>query len=297
MGKKKRGGVMRADHGWGDDYSEYYGEAYKGGTYKAKKGWDTGDAPKVCENCDWLPKTQKQQIFIDYTVWKAIMGICAKVKVEWQALLTGEIIDGIVHVHGYLIPKQEVTGSSVKNLDLIDDVVIAERHIVAGVHSHGNMECFFSSTDMEDTNMSLIKHNIVVNNRAHYKAQTRVELPCGLVKFIEGEVSTIGEPVTDIVGLENISEPKFGFQTVEHQRPSYEMWSGREKEIKGGLRWCPVCQGTPEEDSGVSCVCWTKGERPMLPDFTLDNYDLEYGRSYKLKIELVSKYINGTKQK
>lgn len=295
MGKKNRDG-----HGWmghlGDDgYDQYNTEGgwsgtqwngTKGNTVSTyKRGWDTGDAPKVCTNCDFHSSTEKQKFLIDHEVWRALMSICSSVKLEWQALLTGEIKpDGTIHITGYYIPKQEVTASSVKNLDLIDDVVIAEKCIIAGVHSHGNMACFFSSTDVEDTNLSLIKHHIVVNNRSEYKAQSRVDLPCGMAKFIEGEVFTIGEPDVTIVGLENIGERKFGFMSAIDAKT--EPTTG----VEGGLRWCNTCGMCPEEDGGVNCTCWTKNVRFMLPEFTDENYERKHGRTFELKSHLANKY-------
>lgn len=285
MGKRKGRNAMQDANDWGTDYSGYPNYGAMGGGYVPKKGWDTGDAPKVCTDCSFLPKDTKQKILVDYEIWKTLMAICSTVKVEWQALLTGTIDEqGVVHVKGYWIPKQEVSASSVKNLDLIDDVVIVEKGIVAGVHSHGTMACFFSQTDMDDTNMSLIKHHIVVNNQALYKAQSRVELPCGMAKFVDAEVFTVGEPEANIVGLTNISERSFGFITKSEATTSAQPLRCE------GHRWCPSCGMCPEEDSGATCICWTKGVRLMLPDFTPENYKLEYGRTWELKENLKNKY-------
>lgn len=286
MAKNRKGLAMHDHRGWSDDFSGYHGQGYEHIVHTAKKGWNTGDAPKVCENCDWLPRDNKQRIMVNHEVWKSLMGICSKVKLEWQALLTGTIEDGVVHVTGYWIPKQEVSQASVKNLDLVDDVVIATRGIVAGVHSHGNMACFFSQTDVDDTNMSLIKHNIVINNQNQYKAQSRIELPCGLVKFVDAEVFTVGEPVTDLVGLENITERTYGFET---KSPTIIV-ERKYDTLKNALRWCPICLSKPEEDSGELCTCWTKGLRHMLPDFTDENYEVKNGRVYELKPWLQQKF-------
>lgn len=279
---------------WEGNYNAYgrYNE-HNSHSYSPKKGWDTGTAPKVCENCDFTPKDRKQKIRMDYEVWKVLMGLCSTVKVEWQALLKGTIdADGVVNITGYYIPKQQVGPTYVKNLDVIDDVFIAENNIVAGVHSHANMNCFFSSTDHDDTNMSLIKHNIVVNNKGEYKATTRVELPCGMVKFIEAEVFTVGEPHVTIVGLSNIEEKTWGFQTPT-------TWGAKDDKVDGkktydgvidGMRYCPVCDMLPEEDSGASCLCWTKNMRHMLPDFTKENYEWQHNRTWELKPALLQKF-------
>lgn len=280
-------------------HNEYKGGYYKGNNHTnhsmKTRGWDTGDAPKVCENCDYLPKTQKTQFMMEHTVWKALMGLCAKIEVEWQALLRGTVdADGVVKITGYYIPKQEVGPASVKNLDVIDDVFIAEHHIVAGVHSHAGMACFFSSTDVDHTNMSLIRHNIVVNNEGKYKAQSRVDLPCGMVKFIEGELMTYGEPAIVIPGIENIIKKTYGFENGAWNTTKNTPKTVSDKKLIEGIRWCPVCEQCPEEDSGATCVCWTKATRPMLPEFTLEHYDLTHGKSYELKYPESLKYLGGT---
>lgn len=265
-----------------------------------KKGWDTGDAPKVCTNCDFHPKDAKQKLMMEYATWRALMALCAQVKVEWQALLKGTIeSDGTVRINGYIIPKQEVGPAFVHNLDVIDDEYIRTHGIVAGVHSHGTMECFFSSTDHTDTNMSLVKHNIVVNNKGSYKALSRVDLPCGMVKFVEGDVYTYGEPDLNLVGVENIVEKKYGYTTpttdqgwkthkdpIQNKHSAQNFYPGR----IDGIRWCPQCDLCPEEDGGEVCTCWTTSKRMMLPDFTYENYTYMYGRAYELKDALAMKY-------
>lgn len=288
MSRKKRG-LME----WGGDergwIDHQIGEHNNHIHPSAKKGWNTGDAPQVCKDCSFLGE-RKQVIHVQYEVWKTLMALCSTVKVEWQALLSGTIdADGKVIITGYYIPKQEVSASTVKNLDIIDDEFIAKHHIVAGVHSHGSMPCFFSVTDVEHTNMSLIKHNIVVNNKREYKAESRVELPCGLVKFIEADVYTIGEPEAEIVGVEKIVEKKWGFTPT-----AYTPRTTKSTDIENGHRWCPTCNFKPEEDNG-SCTCWTRQERLMLPDFTTEFYvkSFIHGNTWELKPELELKYKQG----
>lgn len=283
-------------------YENEGGKSYKG-SYKAKRGWDTGDAPEVCKNCDYLPSNMKQKFRFQHDVWKVMMALCSNVKVEWQALLKGTIDeDGVINITGYIIPQQEVTASNVKNLEVVDDVYITANQIIAGIHSHGNMGVFFSGTDDEHTNMSLIKHNIVVNNRGEYKATSRVELPCGLVKFIEGEVVTVGDPSVVIEGIEKIVHKTFGFIPSDIKEGKWNTTKQDEVEEKTklgrkvppghigyGSRWCPTCYFKPEEDDG-SCKCVTGHVRTLLPDFTVENYMWDYANTYKLRPHLQSKY-------
>jgi len=168
------------------------------------KQWDTGDKHNVADECSWADGYKGANIHITAEIYAVIRKMCKEVKIEWQMMLTGtESKDG-VYITGYWIPKQEVSTASVKNLDIIDKDVIAERKIICGVHSHGNMACFFSAVDDESTNNSLIKNNIVVNNKGDYKAVMRYETPCGMVHFFDATLE-IGEGVAvEIEGLENI---------------------------------------------------------------------------------------------
>lgn len=290
MGRKKKGLHMNhLPHDHHAHNGHYDHDAYWNTNKLPPKtsGWNTGDAPQVCTNCSYLPDTKKGVIEIAYPVWRVLKALCDIKKIEWQALLSGRIeADDVVVIDGYYIPLQEVSSATVKNLDVIDDEFIAHHNIVAGVHSHGDMAVFFSGTDVEHTNMSLIKHNIVINNKRDYKAQSRVELPCGLVKFIESDLFITDEPNVEIIGIENIKKATpIGFLDKSQQGVTIFRKAGeQDKEpITDGLRWCPTCDTMPEEDAGTICNCHTKGLRERLPEFTREFYCRMNGKSYDLK--------------
>lgn len=188
--------------------TKWEGNMYQGhGGYEPKKGWSLPDSCyKEAEDCSYqkLHEFPKVTIYINDEVRNVIRYLCATVKVEWQMLLLGTVSDNMVTVTGYWIPKQVVTGSSVRNDDVINASVIAEKGIVAGIHSHSNMGVFFSPTDKEATNKSLIRYNVVTNNRGEYEAISRHDLPCGLYKFQEADVMFL-IPEQTVAGLENIS--------------------------------------------------------------------------------------------
>jgi len=172
--------------------------------------WDTGDKCNNAEDCSWAEQFTGSVIYISPEVQSVIRELCNKVKTEWQMLLTGEEKKDGVYVTGYWIPKQEVTTSTVTNLDVVDKAVIAERKIVCTIHSHADMGVFFSGVDEKFTNNSLIKNHIVVNNKGQMKATMRYELPCKMVHFFDAEAQVIMPDGAEVEGMGNITQKKYG---------------------------------------------------------------------------------------
>ncbi len=236
MAKHKKKNTVR--NGWSEDYRTWngHGNQQEKVMHNTTRGWNTGDAPKVCTACSYHDNDNGPKIYLSTGVQAAIYKLCADIKLEWQMLLTGRIEqDGDVIVDGYWIPKQTITAASVQNEDLVDAEVIRTRGIVAGIHSHGTMGVFFSHTDIESTNMSQIRHNIVVNNKHEFVAQSRVDLPCGMVKFLKAQVMLVYPTTTEVIGIENIKtrtyvEPKWNYSSRKDQ------WDNREHK--------PVTQNT-----------------------------------------------------
>lgn len=182
--------------------------------FQPRGKWTTGEEKKECKNCDYIKNDKGFNIKIHPEVFSAIFFLCAKIEQEWQMLLKGGETGDQVIINGYYIPKQEVTGSTVKNLDAIDEEFIIENDIVATIHSHSTMGVFFSHTDDEFTNMSHIKHHIVVNNRHELVAKSRYDLPCGMAKFADSKVMTLIPGIDSVEGFENITKKTFaGFHT------------------------------------------------------------------------------------
>lgn len=180
--------------------------------------WSVGEAPKECTKCDHVGD-DKTRVLVHPDVLSAIFYLCREVKSEWQMLLVGSEVGNTVTVDGYYIPKQEVTAASVKNLEAIDEEFIKSRSIVATIHSHADMTVFFSAVDDECTNMSWIKHHLVVNNKGEFIAKTRHDLACGMVKFNEASVETLIPNKDGAQGSENITKKVYGFQTNNTYTP------------------------------------------------------------------------------
>lgn len=236
-----------------------------------ESSWDTGTAPVEATECSHCG-SRKVSYHVDPTVWAVVKKLCGEIKVEWQALLSGYEVGNDVFITGYYIPKQEVSGSSVRNLEGIDQEFIEKNMIVAGIHSHSTMGVFFSAVDDEATNMSFIRHNIVVNNNMEYKAKSRVDLPCGMVKFIEASVGISVPLEVEIVGFGKIVEKKWPgnghqgayyrepYQDPQNKRP-YVPWNER-KAIEDTT--CPTCHNFSEESGGAVCKCVTNNVRPIV---------------------------------
>lgn len=202
-----------------------------------KRGWSTGEKHNCASACSWAEEHQQDSsltILISRPVEAAIMTLCKKIKDEWQMLLLGEEVEGGLLITDYYIPKQQVTAASVKNLDCIDAAFIRDRGVVATIHSHSNMAVFFSSTDDEYTNNSLIKNHIVVNNRYETTAVMRRALPCGMVKFVKAKVDFESTPEADSKDISNIellpiqSSWKEDREKWEHEYDSYEGYGGND---------------------------------------------------------------------
>lgn len=198
--------------GKGHNNSNHNNGHHKQVTNQGPTKWTTGDVPKTCTNCDWVPKEeQAYELLFHPDVYSAIYWMCDNHKEEWQLLLTGTIQGGNVYCTGYYTPKQETGPSYVKNLDCIDDVFIKEHDVVAGIHSHGDMAVFYSATDDEMTNHSLIKHNAVINNKYEIEAKSRVDLPCGMVKFVKSHVKVLIPRAAKVEGYENVTKRTYTY--------------------------------------------------------------------------------------
>jgi len=167
--------------------------------------WDTGTSAKEAKDCSFCGE-RKVTIQLTPKVLGVVRKLCEDIKVEWQMLLRGTVTDDLVLVNDYYIPHQEVGSASVTNLDCIDKTRIDELGIVATIHSHAEMGVFFSSTDEQYTNSSLIKYHIVCNNAGEFKATGRINLPCGMMKYLDARVTPSYTMAQKVKGFEKIKK-------------------------------------------------------------------------------------------
>lgn len=170
-------------------------------------GWHAGANSKHCEDCSWVAGQEVGSIYLTPEIWAVVKKICGEIKDEWQILLCGKEEEGIIYISEYIIPLQEVTGSTVTNNDCIDDEYIREHKVLATMHSHSTMGVFFSKTDENHTNFSQIDYHIVVNNKGQKEACRKMTLPCGMMKLEPIDVVIFSDtPEVEVVGLDNITK-------------------------------------------------------------------------------------------
>jgi len=175
--------------------------------------WHTGSEAKVCESCSWVGE-EGYIIALHPEVLSVAFYLCKEIKTEWQMLLSGSVVDRKVNCTGYYIPKQEVTYSTVKNLEAIDKEFIESHEIVATIHSHSDMGVFFSPVDDEFTNMNWIKHHVVINNKHDFVAKSRHDLPCSGVKFVNSVVETMVPSIDTVEGQDKITKHEYKYPAV-----------------------------------------------------------------------------------
>jgi len=183
----------------------------------SKDVWHTGtEADSLCaKDCSWDEKNVMGACVIRLSekVGDAIAYLIRNVHVEWQLLLCGEVIQEgdteVVNVTGYYIPKQEVGSAHVSNLDCIDQRFIAEKGIIATIHSHSTMDSFFSETDRTECNSSPIQYHAVINNRYEYSAVKQRKLGCGMFRFKNISLEFVKAETERPDGFENIEISKY----------------------------------------------------------------------------------------
>lgn len=181
--------------------------AKKLGKEEKKVEWHTGEEPSDLKatSCSYVKDETDEKIFLSPEIYCKIKSLCTKIEDEWQMFLSGEAVEGGIFLKDYYIPKQEVTGSSVKNLDCIDKKFIEDYKILASIHSHSSMGVFFSSTDENDTNLQSLDYHIVTNNNGEFKACKKVRLPCGLLITQDIKIN-LRSPDDSIIGVDNIKK-------------------------------------------------------------------------------------------
>ena len=165
---------------------------------------------KMACNCSYIDKeAEGKEIIIEEHIHKVIREVCEQIEDEWQMFLTGVTNGGETRINGYIIPQQEVTAASVTSNEIVDQDYVDKYRIVANLHSHANMQTFFSATD-EIAN-AFIPINIVTNNKNDWIATIHTELPCGMTGQQEIEVTIEIEDGEDLVieGIDNIKKGRY----------------------------------------------------------------------------------------
>jgi len=186
-------------------------------TYDPENKWEI-DTPDEADDCSYCDDHITRSFILTPEVLAITRLLCKEVKREWQVILTGKETEDGIYADGYYIPKQETTCATVINQDDISKEFLEGISAIGTCHSHNNMPVGFSHTDEVCTNFSFLKHHIVTNNDGKFKAISRVELPCGLVKMADAivQVESPIVSVNDLVGFDNIKEREYKPITTYH---------------------------------------------------------------------------------
>jgi hypothetical protein len=210
------------------------------------------ETPEEADECSFCDLEAKPKFVFTPKLLSVVRRLCTDVKDEWQMLLKGHETETGIFCHGYYIPKQEVGPASVINNDDIDLDFVKKHNIIAGIHSHGSMAVHFSSTDDQCTNHSFIKHNIVTNNAGDFLAISRIELPCGLIKFQKATVTIDVPECKTIKGFDNIEK-----RSYTYIKPA----------VGSNGQWCRVCSRIPCNcktgviEHGHKAIDWKRGNK------------------------------------
>jgi len=146
---------------------------------------NTNDAWEVeidtVTECSKMPKSK--EINVELLPKQKINRLMKKYpSIEWLAYLIGDKSDPYT-VKDIFIPKQSVTGTSVKNIDCPEWNTLS---VIGVIHSHHGMGNGFSGTDHEwinqnhDISLCIAKNGIA--------GQVRMKTPCGSIKIVPAKV-------------------------------------------------------------------------------------------------------------
>lgn len=178
------------------NYKKEYG-------FEQKEQWVTDTKNETHSTC---PNMRPVSIITPPIVFQIFKKICEVKKTEWQIFLRGEEINDKYYLDGgYYIPRQGSTYSSVINHECINAQFIKDNKLIAAVHSHADMDVFFSGTDKEMTmNNEKIPVYIVVNNAGKHLAQVIKKMPCGHMAELKADM-VLQDQNIDIPDIDKIS--------------------------------------------------------------------------------------------
>ena len=145
-----------------------------------EKCWESDLAITDDDKCHIITKLEKPIIVMPHVVWRKIVTLTKAIDTEWLGYLKASLVQtGEWKIIDIVVPKQEVTSTTVKPTDTIPAEGV--------IHSHVDMGAFFSGVDDSYLNQNH-QFSIVVNKREEVKAVSRIELPCGAFAIVDAEL-------------------------------------------------------------------------------------------------------------
>jgi len=143
---------------------------------------------EITDKCPLNPKVP--YVLVPVLMWQTFLKLAKDINTEWIALLKGKLTvddknEPVYLIESYYHPPQTAGGAHVD----IPTGVTPKAGTIGAIHSHVGMGVFFSGTDIAHSNWPV---EIVINNRAEYKAVSRLKLKCGEYAKYDATVYTDG---------------------------------------------------------------------------------------------------------
>lgn len=190
-------------------------------------------------------KQATEKIIIKHEVVQKIRFINRKMKtLEWMATLQGNYRKQTYYITDLKIMQQQVTATHVEPT-IQGAQEIAQQDNIGWIHSHNNMQVFFSQDDKDTAHQSKI--SIVTNNKLEFKAMIKIRLPCGTTKIKEIPVITQKMPLPKTIQQEleyeintKITEKQIQ-PVINEQKTYYELGYYNDPIDKTDNNKMPIC--------------------------------------------------------
>ena len=208
--------------------------------------WTFEQNHAICD-CSCPEQKKTKEVIITKEVLDKITTLTRRIdKLEWMAMLQGHETETNIVITQLTIPEQEATPAHIE-LTSKGDKQAQETRNIGWIHSHNNMDAFFSKNDYNTASQNKI--SIVLNNKLEMKALTLVELTCKRKALIETKVhlEVIEDPSFIKVIKDRIKEKIINTVTKEPDKTHQtKLMKKKTKELEGiHTGWtgtCTFCQ-------------------------------------------------------
>lgn len=168
---------------------------------EVKSEWVVENKNVIDEKCPCAE--EKVKVVLSQKAYRQIKSLCRKLpKLEWLAGLVGSE-KGKDEKYWYIeeikIFEQKVGGATVELTSKGNEDIAKTTKIIGWIHSHNNMDVFFSNTDEDTAKASGI--SLTTNNKIEFFGRFRRELPCGHLALVEIEMELEAEEDEEITTL------------------------------------------------------------------------------------------------
>lgn len=169
---------------------------------------DVFSCPSDLSGC---PIAQKPGVIVPLAMYHQWIFLAKQLDTEWIAYLKGEQReDGKYVIREMYFPKQRANRA---HCDAEDGEILPGT--IAAVHSHVDMQVFFSAEDQAHFNHAI---EMVVNSRGEIKANGRTQLECG--RWHRGDAEIIYTGAEENLSLEQELRQKITHDHIQQYRES-----------------------------------------------------------------------------